>query len=651
MLTSSLESQVQAWFQAPGLIVDPEPRAFGKWTELLGEVVWQQRARSASSVVPSHAPCWTLAVRQGLPVLSPANGLDRGTARIWLPVEYDAVSIPAWVRLRRLGVARALALFEDGWVERGVDALLAEALHRRAGRYLPRLGRHSDKAIAGFARALSRARGAAADPSVVQRVPVRSGQDRISAWIEGDNAAPDGPRLIRERPDRPVRVVQYIGSLSPGGAERQLCNLSLGLAQAGNECSVRTAYPLDGAQGHYRSLLSRAGIEPSVPPPVRDRLDPRVCWDLVWATPRDLQELVASLASDLVSLHPDCLHAWLDHPNVIGGLAALAAGVPAVLLSTRNWNPTHFPRLYSKDIEQVYRLLAQSRRVHWLANSRSGARSYADWLGVPLERFHVVPNGLFQEHFEVGRDVDPDHADGGARTRARARLDVGPEAPVVAVVNRLSEEKQPELMLEVVSLLRHHAPGLRVLVAGTGPLGPRLRRMVAERGLGDVVTFLGRVSDVGLLLSAADTLLLTSHLEGCPNVVLEAQHMGVPVVATSGGGTVDALVDGETGFLCGVEDAAGLTLALCRLLDDPALRSRMGAAGRSYVDRAFSLDRMVRNTRLVYQEMLGVGGEAQSMVPLVRPDSIRAGGAGRGRFGAPEPTPRLGIQRDPRLEP
>src|SRR6185503_13984564 len=100
---------------------------------------------------------------------------------------------------------------------------------------------------------------------------------------------------------------------------------------------------------------------------------------------------------------------------------------------------------------------------------------------------------------------------------------------------------------------------------------------------------------------AADTSLLTSQVEGCPNAVLEAQHLGVPVVATAVGGTVDAVADGVTGFLADSTDTEALADQLTRVLTDDALRARMAAVGPAFVAERFDCERMVEKTMALYE--------------------------------------------------
>ncbi len=312
--------------------------------------------------------------------------------------------------------------------------------------------------------------------------------------------------------------------------------------------------------------------------------------------PRELRRAVVDLTAELAADPPDVLHAWLDLTNVIGAMAGLLVEVPCIILSMRNANPSNFPRFDRPYLRAWYRTMARSDRVHFIANSHSGAASYAEWIGMPVERFHVVLNGV---NFDQFPRPTPE-----ARRKARKLFGLAPDARVVCGVFRLAAEKQPELFLEVVRRVKERVPELHVLLAGVGDLAGRVADEVQAQSMGRYVQLLGRREDVGNVFLASDASLLTSTLEGCPNAVLESQYLGVPVVATAGGGTVDAVVDGKTGFLAGVTDVSGLTEGLTLLLRDEVLRVRLGEAGPAFVAGRFGLERMVDETTAVYEHSL-----------------------------------------------
>jgi glycosyltransferase involved in cell wall biosynthesis len=127
-------------------------------------------------------------------------------------------------------------------------------------------------------------------------------------------------------------------------------------------------------------------------------------------------------------------------------------------------------------------------------------------------------------------------------------------------------------------------------------------------GVGDCVRLLGHRPDARRLLDAADVFVLPSLHEGMPLVAMEAMEAALPVVATRVIGSAEVIVHGETGLLAPAGDAPALGEALATLLADPALRARLGRAGRRrYLDH-FTRPRMAARTRAVYaavQESVG----------------------------------------------
>ena len=132
-----------------------------------------------------------------------------------------------------------------------------------------------------------------------------------------------------------------------------------------------------------------------------------------------------------------------------------------------------------------------------------------------------------------------------------------------------------------------------------------IKRSIYSLGLSNRVFLLGERNDVPSILASSDVFVLPSNWEGLPYTVIEAMMAGLPVVATSVGGVPELVEDGVTGFLVPRSDPEALAEALQRLIDDPELRERMGKAGRQKAMCEFTLDRMLRETEKVYEEVLG----------------------------------------------
>jgi glycosyltransferase involved in cell wall biosynthesis len=121
----------------------------------------------------------------------------------------------------------------------------------------------------------------------------------------------------------------------------------------------------------------------------------------------------------------------------------------------------------------------------------------------------------------------------------------------------------------------------------------QMQDFIVEVGLEKQMTLLGRREDVSTLMRCASLLLLTSAFEGMPNAVMEAQLLGVPVIATKTGGTPDCVKHGHTGFLLPVDDVNGMAKACIEVLGSPELRRAMGKAAQERMTTMFSPDAMV----------------------------------------------------------
>ena len=183
----------------------------------------------------------------------------------------------------------------------------------------------------------------------------------------------------------------------------------------------------------------------------------------------------------------------------------------------------------------------------------------------------------------------------------RSELGLG-RAPVITFVGRLAPPKDPLTLLHACRML----PGnFRVLLVGEGELRDSVTDYAQRNGLVSKVLLTGERDDIPEILAASDIFVLPSDWEGLPLTIIEAMMAGLPVAATRVGGVPELVEDGVTGYLVPPQDSHALAEALRKLLADPALRRRMGKAGRRRALEQFSLDRMLRETQAVYESVLG----------------------------------------------
>jgi glycosyltransferase involved in cell wall biosynthesis len=206
-------------------------------------------------------------------------------------------------------------------------------------------------------------------------------------------------------------------------------------------------------------------------------------------------------------------------------------------------------------------------------------------------------NGIDASRFAATRDTLK------RASELRRKLEIPAQAPVLLFVGRLTCDKGiPELMDAFLQLSRQF-PDLRLLLVGCfedeDPLP--LDTLICLRAHSNVI-FAGPVQDTAAYYAIADVVVLPSHREGLPTVVLEAQAAGKPVVGAAATGIVDVVADGETGLLFPVGDVPALAKALARLITDQALATKLGLAGQESVKEKFRPERV---WEALYQECLG----------------------------------------------
>ncbi|HVJ51822.1 MAG TPA: glycosyltransferase [Aliidongia sp.] len=398
------------------------------------------------------------------------------------------------------------------------------------------------------------------------------------------------------------RVVMVCGSLSPGGAERQVMYSMLGLKRKGEPVQLLCDHLTPNHPSRYdfylpalrdagievRTIRSRASGDLK-----RRRLDlPKSFRDCVHGLPQGLAADIANLYLEFRELKPQIVHAWLDWSNIRAGLAAVLAGVPTVIISGRNLNPSHFA-LYQPYMDPAYKALCRFPNVVFLNNSRAGAIDYARWLEVEPSRIQVIPNGI-----DFG---DRKRAEPAVRAAFRVKLGVPAEAPLIGGIFRLYPEKRPLLWVEAAALVAAAHPAAHFVIYGQGILLEEIQALIEEFGLADRFHLPGVTDDVLTALSAMDVFVLTSSGEGLPNVVLEAQWVGTAVVAADAGGTREALDEGRTGWIVEEATAEAIARQISALLDEPALLQDCIERGPAFVRRQFSLERMVASTIGAYR--------------------------------------------------
>ncbi|MGD0290259.1 MAG: glycosyltransferase [Candidatus Binataceae bacterium] len=313
----------------------------------------------------------------------------------------------------------------------------------------------------------------------------------------------------------------------------------------------------------------------------------------LWAAP-----VCPTIVREIRANDADIVHLHL--PNPLAALAYLASGHKGRLVIT--W---HSDIVRQKTIAKMLRPLDDallSRASAFIASSPNYVDS-SPILSRNRDRCRVIPFGIDADAFR------PRHADTAAKIRKR----YGPR--VVLAVGRMVYYKGFEYLIRAMAGVRGH-----LLLVGEGPLLKNLERQAFDAGAMDRITFLGRVSQEEMTgyYNAADVFVMPSisRSEAFGIAQLEAMACGKPIVNTRlESGVPFVSIDGETGFTVAPADANELAGAINRLLDDPDLRGRFGAAAARRAREHFRIDAMVDRTLELYREVIANGRISAAAMP------------------------------------
>jgi colanic acid/amylovoran biosynthesis glycosyltransferase len=366
-------------------------------------------------------------------------------------------------------------------------------------------------------------------------------------------------------PTRPARLVLLLEDLKFGGTQRQALELARRLDRTRFQPEIWLMAGGDDLAPLARDWsipLVRLSMGRKPGPPGLGRL-----WLRLQKTP------------------PDLLMALTAVPNIWGRLLGRVSGVPLVVGNVRGL-------LHRNQYERWLWPLAD----HILCNTESLTDILNKECKICTSRITVIHNGVDTDFFRPAES-------GSAR-----------KSIILCVARMVPVKDHATLILAFRLVLMDH-PDAELWLVGDGPGKPALSQLVQKTLPPDRVKFLPGSTDLRPLLEQAALLVLSSRHEACPNVVLEAMAMALPVVATRVGGLPELVTPGETGWLVPPVNVSALAGAMSQLLGDPETREAFGRAGRERVERDFTLADMVRRHEEVFAVLLNKKLSTQAPPP------------------------------------
>lgn len=333
-------------------------------------------------------------------------------------------------------------------------------------------------------------------------------------------------------------------------------------------------------------LADELGVHPLLIPTLRREIRPFA----------DLRALLA-IRRVIRRERPDVVHTHTAKAGALGRIAALTVRPrPRLIVHTFHGHVLsgYFASRTERIFARVERFLA--RRTDVLVAVSEEVRDDLLRLGIGRgDQLRVVPLGFDLDRFQL-----PHEKGERARQSVRSALGLTNDDCLVTIVARLVSIKRIDVFLEAAAIVSKRRDRVRFCVVGDGELADALKGSAAGKSLGDRLIWTGFRDDMPSVYAASDIVVLCSDNEGTPVSLIEALASGVAVVGTRVGGVPSVVTDRATGLLVPPGDPAALAEAVLRLVDDGALRARLGSAGRKDVVSRFALARLVEDVMNIY---------------------------------------------------
>ncbi len=368
-----------------------------------------------------------------------------------------------------------------------------------------------------------------------------------------------------------MNLLYLIGSLAFGGAERQFTELLCGINKR-KDITEFACFFKETDQG-YKTFLEKQGINPVL-------IERKYKYDI----------------TILLELHSYCKRNNINIIHSFGAFAGLIATVygkvfriPVVASTVRDAMEHHVRGKFDSIRFQSY--IAD----RFVANSLAGLKKFDTF----QKNFKVVYNGVNLDRFKVNNEK----AD-----QIRKRFRLHQFDSVISMIASMSIKKDFDTLIDSIPEIIKNEPKTCFLLVGDGSERVKLKEKVRNYLIDDNVIFTGYTNDVVSILANTDiSILMTNslfHFEGTSNFLLESMAMGIPVIASRGGGTDEIIESDKNGLLVEPFNKKDLTTGVIRLLKDKNLQIKYGAAGRKIVKNKFGFKRYLDEYVRIYYELL-----------------------------------------------
>jgi glycosyltransferase involved in cell wall biosynthesis len=368
----------------------------------------------------------------------------------------------------------------------------------------------------------------------------------------------------------PLRILFVIDSLGFGGAERQLVELVKALKKS-NRYKVHLVSLLPRSTG-YGDIVEALGV------------------NVHYGTRKYYVDVVGPILTLIRTIRAnriDLVHGFMNMGSLFGALAAKSTGRPVVCSAIRDAKDSN------RKEQCLKQLLARLADIY-TANSQAG---FANRFKTIKPHFRVVYNGIDFKRFEKEPDV----------SMLKKEFDLSRFTHIIGMVGSLSLHKDQDTLLASAPDILKSFPDAGFLFVGDGCRRSLLEEKAKTLGIDHRVIFTGYRSDVDRIYCLMDAFVLLSnarkHLEGIPNVVIEAMACEVPVVASAGGGTNEVVEQGKTGIIVPPHNPGQTADAIIKILSNQEWSRSLILAARDCVHEMFGITRYATDYESIYEKL------------------------------------------------
>jgi glycosyltransferase involved in cell wall biosynthesis len=407
--------------------------------------------------------------------------------------------------------------------------------------------------------------------------------------------------------DRPVRVLFFDHTAELGGGEIALADLIRHLDRRRVEPTVMlgSAGPLQDRIRPY-APVQVLPLDSAIVRARKDALGLRSLSNL--STVLKTAAYLFRLRRFIRKLQPDLVHTNSLKSAILGGFAARMAATPVVWHIRDRIAEDYLP----PQAVRVVRALARILPTVVVANSEATLRT----LHLTNTPSAVVPSGVDLSKFS-------------ATAASNCSPDNDPDKPIIGLVGRICAWKGQHVFVEAAAVVHGRYPAARFQIIGSAlfsdqPYEQQIRHMIEERGLGEVIELTGFRADVERCIQSLDIVVHASVLgEPFGQVIVQGMACKKPVIATNGGGVPEIVVDGETGLLIPMEDAAAMADAVCHLIADREGARKMGENGYRRVLERFTVSATAEKLTSIYEKLAGKPSEGPVISAQTGPAEVK----------------------------